>query len=441
MRRRELFALGAAGAATALGGRLLQAGATTPAAALPAAGDWAAVRREFAFAHSAAPRVPLNAANLTPPLQRVIAAYDAANAALAADASFHHRLLYLQTQIARLRALFARHLGVAGDDVAIMRNTTEANATIVNGFELAASDEVVLWDQNHHSNNRSWGYRRARTPFVCRVVRVPAQPRSDAELIAPFVAALGPRTRVVSFSQISNISGLRLPAAALCRAIHAYRPDIFVHVDGAQGWGSTALDLAAMDCDSYSSSAHKWLMGPREMGILYVRRARVAALRPSTVGYDYAFDYPETALADGAARFECLGQRNDASFAALATALEFHLALGAEAIEARIQTLGTQLRERLRAAGLRLQTPDDERYAHGISVVASDEPARAVAAFRALYEQHGLYAAYVHGNRVLCDVASGETGELPLALRLCTHVYNDEQDLDTAVAALKAALA
>lgn len=129
-------------------------------------------------------------------------------------------------------------------------NTTEANATIVNGFELAASDEVVLWDQNHHTNNRSWGYRRARTPFVCRGVRVPAQPRCEAELIEPFVAALGPRTRVVSFSRISNISGLRPSAAALCRAIHAYRPDIFVHVDGAQGWGSTALDLAAMDCDS-----------------------------------------------------------------------------------------------------------------------------------------------------------------------------------------------
>lgn len=440
--RRRLLALGGAGLAAATGGRLLQAGlapegAQTPKP-LPRPGDWPAVRREFAFAEAAAPKIPLNAANLTPPLGRVQQAYAEASARLAADVSFHHRALFLQTELARLRGLLAQHLGLAdGRDVALVRNTSEANATVVNGFDFAPDDEVVLWDHNHHSNNRSWGYRRARRPFVCRVVQLPEQPRSEQELIEPFLAALTPRTRVVSFSELSNISGLRLPAAALCKAIHAARPEVFVHVDGAQTWGATALDLRAMDCDSYSSSAHKWLMGPRELGILYLRPERAEQVQPHTLGYDYEFNYPEAGLPKGAARFECLGQRNDALFPALSSALEFHLALGPAAIEARIHALGKSLRQQLRAAGFELRTPEDERFALGISVIKIPEPAKAVAAFRNLYEQHGLYAAYVHDNHVLCEVPVPVEGEPPLAIRLCSHVYNSEADLISATEALR----
>ncbi len=434
--RREILGLGALGV-----GALGTASWLRPApdfAALSGAHPWDAVRAEFAFAHQDQPRIPLNAANLTPSLSAVSTARHAATLRLDADASFHHRRLFLHAELPRLRVQLSAQLGLKDpDDVALVRNTSEANACIIQGLHLQAEDEVVLWNENHHSNLRSWAYRAERTGFHCRSVHLPADPVRDEELIEPFLAALQPRTRVVSFSAISNVSGLRLPVEALCRAIHAQDERIFVHVDGAQAWGATALDLPSLDCDSFSSSAHKWLLGPRELGILYLRRSRAGELAPMTIGYDLDFNYPVDGLAPHAGRLQNLGQRDDAALPALAVALSFQGALGAQRIEQRIAELALRLSLGLDRAGFRLLSPQTARYSHGVVVADLGAPRRAVAAFRQLYEHHGIYAAFVHGNRVLCGPEQVDPNATDLALRLCPHVYNTEEDIDRTLVALR----
>ena len=124
--------------------------------------------------------------------------------------------LYQQAERARLAPLLQQHLGIArAEDVALVRNTSEANAIVIQGLDLTADDDVVIWSQNHHTNNRSWAYRAQRDGFALRVVDLDADPANDDQLIRPFLSALTPRTRVVSFSHLSNTSGLRLPAAGL----------------------------------------------------------------------------------------------------------------------------------------------------------------------------------------------------------------------------------
>ena len=113
-------------------------------------------------------------------------------------------------------------------------------------------------------------------------------------------------------------TGMRLPAAALCRL--ARERGAYVHVDGAQTWGAFVMDLRAMDCDSYSASAHKWLCGPLEAGILYLRAERIAGIWPGVVGVGWGRNVQTNAA--GARKFETLGQRNDATIAALGAALE-----------------------------------------------------------------------------------------------------------------------
>lgn len=437
--RRQLITLSAAGAAAAA----TRAYLADPAALAPLRAErpWDAVRKAFDFAHAQDPRIPMNAANLAPAPTAVREAVNDAARRLDADESFQHRLLFLGTELHRARRLLAAQLGLrSGDDVALVRNTSEANSIVVNGHDLKPDDEVAIWNENHHSNNRNWGYRRARTPFVLRAVRLPERPRDAQEIVDAFVGALTPKTRVVSFTHISNISGLRLPAAALCRAIHARRPDVFVHVDGAQSWGSVALDLAHMDCDSYSASAHKWLCGPREIGILYVRREWAARLWPATLGYDAAFDFPEERLPDDARRFDCLGQRNDALLPGLSTALEFHAALGAERVERRVAELAAGLRTRLEALGARTIGPADPAFAHGV-VVADLGGGDARRVFRTLYEHHGVYGAFVHGNRIVGAPDAVDESAGRLRLRLCPHIYNNEDDLDRAAQAVGQAIA
>ncbi len=433
--RRSLLGIGAIGAAGAavhpraeqaaqLLGRI-GADKSTPA-------GWNGVRDAFDFAHAAAPRIPMNAANLTPESAPVSEAIIRAARYLNLDASFHHRLLFLKAQRQRLATLLRLHLGIEHpSSVAVVRNTTEANAIVINGLALSAGDEIVLWAQNHDTNYLSWRYRNSSRGCRCVTVETPAQPRDDQQIIDAFLVKLTPATRVVSFSHISNVTGLRLPAAALCAAIRSYNPRIFIHVDGAQSWGAVRLDLQALDCDSYSASAHKWLAGPRELGLLYVRPEWIERLQPGTVGYDYAIEYPEHGLPSDAERFALLGQRNDAQLAGLNTALELQMNWDPDRIEARIAELGLQLRQRLAGAGFRLVTPEDRRYALGVTVVDLGVAAgEVVSVFRRLYEVHRIYGAYVHGRKVYCDDRPPDTPVEHMYLRLCPHIYNTPDDIE-----------
>lgn len=438
--RRQMIGLTLAGAGALAARHVLGDGADL--APLRADEPWAAVRAAFDFGAAPAPHVPMNAANLAPPWRAVRLRVAEAAAQLDADPSFHHRDLFHGVERKRAKTLLAESLGAASaDDVALVRNTSEANSIVVHGLDLRAGDEVVIWDENHHSNNRSWGYRRERTPFGLRVVSLPEVVRDTAEIVDAFLAQLSARTRVVTFSEISNISGLRLPVAQLCAEIRSRRPDVFIHVDGAQSWGATALNLAACGCDAYSASAHKWLCGPRELGILYVRREAVARLWPTTLGYDFAFAYPEERLPDNALRFECLGQRNDAAVAGLATALEHQHAVGAERIEHRIGELATKLRGMLATVGVRPLGAAEPALNHGVVVADVGEGGRAFAIFRALYEQHRISAAFVHRNRVLGSVDRIDARADRLRLRLCPHIYNTMDDLERAVAAVRSVVA
>jgi selenocysteine lyase/cysteine desulfurase len=247
------------------------------------------------------------------------------------------------------------------------------------------------------------------------VRRVAVRPvLSAAEMLAAFEAALTPRTRVLSFTDVSNTTGIRLPARELCAL--ARGRGIHVHVDGAQSFGVLDLDLHALGCDSYAASAHKWFMGPKEAGVLYVRAGRSAAIRPGIVGVGWGSAEPGPA---DARRFETLGQRDDAVFTGIDAALDLHLTIGAAVIEARVLALATWLKHALAAVpGVALVTPLEPERSGGV-VIAQIEGGGA----RALYER--LYAEH--------RIAGAPTG----GLRLCPHVYTTLADARRVAAAVR----
>lgn len=410
----------------------LQLPTSARAAAPPEAGT--AFSQLFDFSHQA----PLNAANLCPALRSVLAAQQTFTQGLSADVSFINRRNFVQGEIATAREACARMLNLkTSDDLAFVRNTSEANAVIVNGLDLAPDDEVLLWDQNHATNYRSWHYRHQQTPFKVRSFSLPENPESAAQIIAPILAGLSPRTRVLSFSHLSNISGMRLPAEAICRAVRRQNPDIFIHIDGAQSWGSMAVDLQAIDCDSYASSGHKWLCGPRGTGILMVKKSRVSELRPLILGYDFNFDYPQDAWQDDARRFENLGQRDTAAIGTLAHAVAAHRRMGIAQIESRISELTRHAQDGFAQAGIKTITPQNPAFGHGVVVGRLSSNLKAYGAFLALHNA-GYAAAFVHRNTVHCSPKGiPQEDDSPVYLRICPHAYNNEADIDAAVAIAK----
>jgi selenocysteine lyase/cysteine desulfurase len=356
----------------------------------------------------------MNAANLCPAPASVIDATVRAAADVDGDVSFQNRAKYDELRES-VRARLARYLGAQLDEIAIVRNTSEANNIIVGGVPIGAGDEVVISDLNHPTNNVAWDVRARRYGFAVRRVTFPATPANAQQIVSAFEAALSARTKVLSFTDVSNSTGVRMPTAALCalgrdRGIH-------VHVDGAQTFGGLLRNLAELGCASYSASSHKWFMGPKEAGVLYVRNDRTAAIWPGVVGVGWGSG-PETELA-GARRFETLGQRNDATIAGMAAALDFHELIGAERVEARMLAVAGALCDGLASIpGARLITSPDAELRAGVCIV-SFEGVQPRELHETIYSKHAIAGAPTGG------------------LRLSPHIYNTLDDVERAVQAVR----
>jgi selenocysteine lyase/cysteine desulfurase len=388
---------------------------STLLAATPAGGEdyWQMVRRQFAFRED---KVPMNAANMCPSPRIIAEQVAELTRDVDVDCSFQNRAKFADL-LETSRQKVARYLGVSGDEIALVRNTSEANNTINNGLALKAGDEVVLWDQNHPTNNVAWDVRAARYGLQVKRVATPAKPTDIDQIVKAFTDVFTAKTRVLALTHVSNVSGVRLPVWQLCEAAH--QRGIFVHVDGAQSWGALHVNLRELDCDSYSASAHKWLLGPKEVGILFVRHERIAEIWPNVVAPGWGNQVqPEV---KGARKFESLGQRDDAALAAIATAVDFHLAIGPERVEARMLELANSLKSSLKEAGIELLTALDSTHSAGVCII-NVPPAKREAIYNKLYSEHGIAGASTGG------------------LRLCPHVYNTREHIERAVRGVKSLL-
>lgn len=417
--RRDFFRDSLAGSAllvgTAAGTTALPAlGQSAPSGTGAAERDyWAMVRAQFAFTEDA---VPMNAANLCPSFRGVASAVADLTADIDRDCSFNNRAKFNDLREAT-RSRVAAQLGVDADEIALVRNTSEANNLINAGLDLRPGDEVLLWDQNHQTNNVAWDVRAARYDIRVRRVSTPVKPASPQALVDAFVANLRPGTKALSVSHVSNVSGVKLPIRDIVAAAKAR--DIYVHLDGAQTWGAMALDLRDLGVDSYAASAHKWYMGPKEVGLLYIAQRNHDRVWPAVVAPGWGDDAATDLV--GARKFESLGQRDDAALAALGVAAELHDTIGAARIEARITQLTQRLKEGIAEAGLELVTPMSEDVSFGIGITRAPREGRG-AVLGALYERHGIAGAPTGG------------------IRLCPHIYNSEEHVDRAVAAVRAEL-
>ena len=399
-RRDFLKVVGGASIAGSLGSYSLNAGAAT--LSVP----------EFGFADES---VPMNAANLCPMPTMVTEAHNKYAKQLDVSLSTASRRS-VEAYKEEARGRVAGMLGVSTDEIAIVRNASEANGTIVQGFPLQAGDEVVVWDQNHPSNMVAWDVQAARTGATVRRFAVPTDTGSVDEVVNLVVNAVGDDTKVVTFTHISNVTGFRLPLAEICSALRQKKDDIFIHVDGAQSWGAVDLDLGAIEADSFSGSAHKWFMGPREVGILYLRERHFDRIWPNIVSVPWGrttADAPK-----GARKFDAMSQRDDAAIASLNDAAMFHEALTPAGVEARSKAVADRLRSGLEDLG--------------VAFVSSAHPAftSSVVIIEAPRENAGTMVSKVFDDAGVQCAATG-------GLRMSPHIYNNEDHVDRVIAAVR----
>jgi isopenicillin-N epimerase len=347
----------------------------------------------------------MNAANLCPSPKvvhdRVLEFTNAMNK----DVSMQWRSVFAEIRKNSLKAL-EQFTGAEPGEIGITRNTSESNCIVAHGLDLKAGDEVVVWEQNHPSNREVWLTRAKRAGFTVKQITVPANPASADDLIDPFNKAITPQTRLISFSHISNLSGVALPVREICKMAKA--KGIMTLVDGAQSLGLMEVNVRDMGCSFYTSSMHKWLMGPLENGILYVNKEYFSRLWPNVVGGGWK----EAKTVDE--NLCVLGQRNDPSATAIPETIEFHNAIGRKNIENRVVKLNTYLKTQLRneIPQATFVTPWEPSFSAGIVIInLPGKDAREVT--------DKLYRTY----RIASAAAGG-------GIRFSPHIYNMMKDID-----------
>jgi isopenicillin-N epimerase len=370
---------------------------------------WTLVKNQFPIKKDL---IMLNAANLCPAPALVQNRVVELTKDVDADSSFANRAKFSALKEKARKAL-AEYVGADEDEIAIVRNTSEGNNFVINGVTLGKGDEVIIWDQNHPTANIAFDVRAER--FGYRVVRVKTTefPESPEELIKPFLEAMTPRTRLLAFSHVSNVSGIRIAAEELCKI--AREKGVFTLVDGAQTFGTYPLLLDDMGCDFYTASSHKWFCGPKEVGVLFVRRDRIDSLYPTQVGVGW-----ESASQNGARKFETLGQQDDSRIAAMIEATEFHNTLGMLRVSSRARILADAVKEGLkkRIPNVRFVTPIVHPMCWGV-VVFNVPGLDSSKALDDLYGKFNIGCAVIGSN-----------------IRYSPHIYNTLEEIDQAVDAL-----
>jgi cysteine desulfurase/selenocysteine lyase len=158
--------------------------------------------------------------------------------------------------------------------VVFTKGGTEAINTVAAGIDIKPGDEIVLSVMEHHSNIVPWHFLRERKGAALKWLDI----NDDGEIdLAVLDALIGPRTKIVAISHMSNVLGARTPAAEIVKVAHA--KGVPVLMDGCQAVVHGGVDVQAIDVDFYAFTGHK-LYGPTGIGVLYGKPERLAALPP-----------------------------------------------------------------------------------------------------------------------------------------------------------------
>ena len=405
--RREfarLFALG--GSAALLAHPALRGLRPRPLAAAQArAPDWAAVREQFLLPDELA---VMNAANLCPAPRAVLESVSELTRSLDSRPvpTLRNEMHGAKEPV---REKLAAHLRVSPEEILITRNTSESNNWISSGLDLQPGDEVLVYAENHPSNNQAWKGKAERFGYTVREIE-PVNPHPGPDYyVEAFAAAMTPATKVISFTHLTNTAGDVFPAAELCRM--ARERGVLSVVDGAQSFGLFDVDLSSIQPDFYTGSAHKWPCGPKEVGVLYVNRSVHDRFWPSV----YSAYSGRTGLSR---THEGLGQRDEPAIHAFGGQLDFLAGIGMAEIESRSRELASALVEGLTALdGVTMRTSGDPALRAAVVTFqpGSLDARRVLAAL----EEDGVVAATSGGG-----------------IRFSPHFYNSFEDVDRAVSAI-----
>jgi len=314
----------------------------------------------------------------------------------------------------QVRATAATFLGCNSDNLLITRNTTDAMNNVALGMRLTRGDHVLTTDQEHHGGSNCWRYLERRQGVIVDIVPIAHSDHDPKAIVDRFAAALTPNTRVISVSHVLTSTGLRMPIIEL--ATLARDRGVLCVVDGAQAVGQIPVNVTALRCHAYAASGHKWLLGPKGTGLLYVSPDAKDAIVPIQWGDGKRF-------VEGSS-----GMGSLPLAVGLGAAIEKAHAYGLAAIERRVLELREYTLDRLKQVPkVRVISTFPSSIASGLVAMTLPAEIKAPLLLKTLNEKHNVVVKMVEKHWFN-------------GIRISPHIFNTEADIDRAVKALRTEL-
>ncbi|MBL7863268.1 MAG: aminotransferase class V-fold PLP-dependent enzyme [Cyclobacteriaceae bacterium] len=259
----------------------------------------------------------------------------------------------LGTEMEGVRKKVGDFIHAEPSEVLLTRNTTEGLNLICQVLPLEKDDEIITTTLEHGGGEVGLEFLELTKGARIKKVTLPLPPEREDEIVSAVVNAMTPRTKLVMLSHVNTVTGMVMPLAEIAKVTSAR--GIFLMVDGAQAPGLIPIDVKAIGADAYASSGHKWLLGPKETGFLYIRKGF-----PSRVP-------PVFTLSGLDAYSKSSGTRNVATMMGLGAAIDWHTALNPAQSAAYCMDLRKYCDAGLRKMnGLRMLSPENPKLATGI---------------------------------------------------------------------------
>jgi len=314
----------------------------------------------------------------------------------------------------------ARLLNAAPEEIALVENATVAWQMAFYALAFQPGDRILTAEAEYAANYVAYLQTARRTG--ARVEVVPSDSSGELD-VAALEGMIDERVKLISITWVPTNGGLANPAAAIGKVARRHR--IAFLLDACQAVGQMPVDVEAIGCDMLSATGRKFLRGPRGTGFLYVRRAMLDRLEPPMIDH-YAAPWvarDQYKLREDARRFENW-ENNYAGRRGLGVAVDYALAIGLDAIEARCRLLAGRLRSGLGAiSGVELRDLGRNPSAIVSFTIEGHEAEDIVA-------RAGRAGITIGASDPASTRLDAEARRLPDLVRASPHYYNTEAEVD-----------
>ncbi len=324
-----------------------------------------------------------------------------------------------------IKTTAGRCLGCDPEEVAYTRNTTEGINIVCNGLPLQRNDEVITSTHEHVGNTITWLVRQKQEGIVMKVFE-PSMESAQGN-IDRIEKLITKRTKALSISHVTTATGQVLPVKEIGELAKAL--NLWYFIDGAQSAGMMPLEVHDIGCHAYATSGHKWLVGPKGTGLLYIQKEALDEIKAKFVGAysntgDYDFVTGEVHLNPTAQRYE-YGTVSVPLFVGLGASMEFLLRIGLKNIWRRVHAMGAALSDGLKDLGVEVLSPaHPDEHSAMITFRLKNVDRSTLQSFLAekfKLRTRGIYEGGLEG------------------IRISLHLYNSFDDVNSVLEAVQAA--